>query len=85
MPIKAGTSCVLMNDWHKKCKLHILTRYGDIGSQGKRRKIKTQTEYTALDSILEVRHEPKYLLLGSISRQWESYRIAMTKWKRLRS
>ena len=45
---------VLMNDWHKTCKFHILTRYGDF--EGKRSKIKRQTEYTALDSILEVRH-----------------------------
>ena len=72
-----------MNDRHRTCKLHMLTRYGDF--EGKRRQIKIQTEYTALDSILEVRHEPKHLLLGSISGQWESYRIAMIKWKRLRS
>ena len=63
MAIAAGTSCVLMNDWHKTCKLHIHTRYCDFGSQGKRRQIKRQTEYTALDSILEVRHEPKHLLI----------------------
>ena len=82
-----GTSWgVFMNGWNKTSSFMYMhsPSMAILKGKGGRLRDRQSTLHWTLSWKWGTHDEPKHLFLKSISKQLESYRIAMTKWKRRR-